>query len=78
MKFVKNYISVHDTNKVKKIGTALELGKALSHGGGMNNTMVQVITTNKEVTSKIEKKFEDVIKGFSKYFSRVIIIIITH
>ena len=33
--------------------------------------MVQVITTNKEVTSKIEKKFEDVIKGFSKYFSRV-------
>ena len=37
----------------------------------MNNTMVQVLTTNKEVTSKIEKKFEDVIKGFSKYFSRV-------
>ena len=71
MKFVKNYISIHDTNKVKKIGTALELGKALSHGGGMNNTMVQVLTTNKEVTSKIEKKFEDVIKGFSKYFSRV-------
>ena len=71
MKFVKSYISVHDTNKIKKIGTALELGKALSYGGGMNNTMIQVITTNKEVTSEIERKFEDVIKGFSKYFSRV-------
>ena len=71
MKFVKNYISIHDTNKIEKVGTALELGKALSHGGGMKNTMVQVITTNKEMTSKIEKKFEDVIKGFSKYFSRV-------
>ena len=33
--------------------------------------MVQVVTTNKHVTSNIEKKFEDVIKGFSKYFSRV-------
>ena len=33
--------------------------------------MVQVITTNKEVASEIEKKIEDVTKGFSKYFSRV-------
>ena len=71
MKFVKEYMAVLDTNKVKRIGTAEELGKALSHNGGMRNTMIQVVATNKGHTSKIEKKFEDVIKGFSKYFSRV-------
>ena len=71
MKFVKEYMAVIDTNKVKRIGTAEELGKALSHNGGMRNTMIQVVATNKDHTSKIEKKFEDVIKGFSKYFSRV-------
>ena len=71
MKYVKSYISVQTTNKTNRIGTAFELGKALSYKGGMNNTMVQVVPTNKQVTSNIEKKFKDVIKGFSNYFSRV-------
>ena len=66
MEFVERYISVHNTNKINKIGTALELGKALSYHGSINNSMVQVITTNKQVTTKIEKKFKDIIKGFSK------------
>ena len=76
MKFVKSYISIHTTNKIKKIGTALELGEALAYQGGMNNAMVQVLTTNKQVTSSIEKQFEDVIKGFSKYFQELITLIL--
>ena len=40
MEFVERYISVHNTNKINKIGTALELGKALSYHGGINNSMV--------------------------------------
>ena len=64
-------MAVQDTNKAKRICTAVKLGKALSHNGGIQNTMIKVVATNKDHTSKIEKKFEDVIKGFSKYFSRV-------
>ena len=67
----KRLLSIHTTNKINKIGLALELGEALSYQGGMDNTMAQVITTNKQVTFNIEKKFEDVTKGFLKYFSRV-------
>ena len=47
------------------------LSEATKPNCGMQNTMIQVVATNKDHTSKNEKKFEDVIKGFSKYFSRV-------
>ena len=60
MKFIKsNYVSIHTTNKINKIGMALELGEALSYQGDMNNTTAQFITTNQQVISNIEKKFED-------------------
>ena len=33
--------------------------------------MIQVLTTNKDHTSKVEKKFADVIKNLQKYCTRV-------
>ena len=71
MKFVHSWIAQLEENKTKKIGTPLELGRALSHNGGMRNTILQIVTTNKDHTVKIEKKFDNVVKCFQKYFSRV-------
>ena len=71
MKFINNWISKQEKNKVKRIGTATELGKALSHNGGIQNTMIQVLNTNKDHTSKVEKKFVNVTKTLHKYFTRV-------
>ena len=71
MKFINNWIAKQDQNKVKRIGTATDLGRALSHNGGIRNMMVQVLTTNKEQTSKVEKKFTNVTKNLHKYFTRV-------
>ena len=66
MKFVKSYISIHTTNKIKKIGTALELGEALAYQGGMDNTMVQVLTTHTQTN-----KFHPILKRNSRMLSRV-------
>jgi len=71
MKFINNWLAKQDQNKVKRIGTATDLGRALSHNGGIRNMMVQVLTTNKEQTSKVEKKFMNVTKNLHKYFTRV-------
>ncbi len=54
MKFINNRIAKQERNKVKRIGTATELGKAF--------TMIQVLTTNKNQTSKVQKKFLNIIK----------------
>ena len=43
----------------------------MSHNGGIRNTMIQVLTTNKDHTSKVEKKFVNVTKNLHKYFTRV-------
>ena len=60
-----------EDNKVKRINTAFEIAKALAHNGGIRDSMIQVVNTNEDQVIKIEKKFENVIKNMSKFFSRV-------
>ena len=58
-------------NQVVKINTPSALGFALAHNGGVQNVSVQVVNTNVEQTSKIEKSFLDVTKQLKTYFTRV-------
>ncbi len=71
MNFIHNWIAQLVQNNILKNGTTFDLDRALSHNGGIHNTILQVVTTNKDQTVKIEVKFDNVKKFFQKYFSRL-------
>ena len=71
MKFIQNYLTEFEDNRIAKICTAKELGTALTFKGGIENTMVQVVSTNKDRALEIERKFLPVLTSIQKYFSRV-------
>ena len=60
-----------EDNRIAKICTAKELGTALTFKGGLRNTMVQIVSTNKDRTFEIERKFLPVLTSIQKYFSQV-------
>ena len=71
MKFIQNYLTEFEDNYIAKICTTKELCTALTFKGGIRNTMVQVVSTNKDRTLEIERKFLLVLTSIQKYFSRV-------
>ena len=71
MKIIQSYLTEFEDNNIAKICTAKELGTALTFKGGLRNTMVQIVSTNKDRTFEIERKFLPVLTSIQKYFSRV-------
>ena len=71
MKFVKQFMSSSMTNRICKIGTARGLGYALSDKGGVTNTMVQVVNTDRDRVLQISSKFSPVLNSFKTYFTRI-------
>ena len=71
MKFVKHFMSSSMTNRICKIGTARGLAYALSDKGGITNTMVQVVNTDRDKVLQINSKFSPVLDSFKTYFTRI-------
>ena len=71
MRFIKNYLSLLQDNKTTMVCTTVKLAEGVCFKGGMNNTMVQVVTINIERCLEIEKKFIPVMKIMQTYFRRI-------
>ena len=68
MKYVNIFIAIHKINLIYKIDTAGGLVFALSHKGGIYNTVIQVINTDRDCVVDINSEFKPDLNGFKKLF----------
>ena len=67
MKYVNKFIAIDKINLIYKIGIAGGLVFALSHKGGIYNTMMQVINTDRDCVVDVDSKFKPDLNGCKNY-----------